>query len=110
MDRTGSSWILVCDGNAWILSQIAKAVLKIPATLASSERMWSRSSKILPVKTGRWKVNTTTTIMCVGENAEVCRRDHEQIVETVDNPVPLYLPEAGKQDSAATSDVGQDLF
>jgi demethoxyubiquinone hydroxylase (CLK1/Coq7/Cat5 family) len=72
--------------------------------------MWSRSGKILSAKTARLKTNVTSTTMFVAENAEVVRKHYEQIVETVDNPVPLYLPEAGKQASAATLDVGQDLF
>ena len=56
------------------------------------------------------KANVTSATMFVAENAEVLRKHYEQIVETVDDPVPLYLPKAGKQALAATLDVGQDLF
>ena len=93
-----------------ILSQMAKAFLAIPATSAFSERMWSRSVNILSAKTARLKANVTSATMFVAENTEVLRKHYEQIVETDDNPVPLYLPEAWKQASAATLDVGQDLF
>ena len=48
--------------------------------------------------------------MFVAENAEVLRKHYDQIVENVDDLVPFYLPEAGKQALAATLDVGQDLF
>ena len=56
------------------------------------------------------KANVTSATMFVAGNAEVLRKHYEQIVETVNNQVPLYLPEAGKQASAANIDVGQDLF
>ena len=52
----------------------------------------------------------TIFTMFVAENAEVLRKHYDQIVETVNDPVPFYLPKAGKQASAATLDVGQDLF
>ena len=78
--------------------------------LASLKRMWSRSSKILSAKTATLKANVTSATMFVAENAEVLRKHYDQIVENVDDPVPFYLPEAGKQASAATLDVGQDLF
>ena len=93
-----------------ILSQMAKAFLAIPATSASSERMWSRSGKIFSAKTASLKANVTSAIMFVAENAEVLRKHYDQIVETVNDPVPFYLPKAGKHASAATLDVGQDLF
>ena len=38
--------------------------------------------------------------MCVTENDEVLRKHYEKIVKTVNDPTPLYLPEAGKQASA----------
>ena len=56
------------------------------------------------------KANVTSATMFVAENAEVIRKHYEQIVETVNNPVPLYLPEAGKKASVANVDVYQDLF
>ena len=79
-----------------ILSQMAKVFLAISSTLASSERMWSRSGKILSAKTARPKANVTLVTMFVAENAEVFRKHYEQIVETVSDPVTLYLPEGGK--------------
>ena len=48
--------------------------------------------------------------MFIAENAEVLRKHYDQIVETVNDPVPFYLPKAGKQASATTLDVGQDLL
>ena len=72
--------------------------------------MWSRSGKILSTKTARLNANVTSATMFVAENAEVLRKHYDQIVENVGDPVPFYLSEAGKQASAATLDVGQDLF
>ena len=37
-------------------------------------------------------------------------KHYERIVKTINDPTPLYLPEAGNQASAAGVDVGQDLF
>ena len=56
------------------------------------------------------KANVTSATMFVAGNAEVLRKHYEQIVETVDDQIPLYLPKAGKQALAATLDVGQRLF
>ena len=58
-----------------ILSQMAKAVLVIPATSTSSERMWGRRDKILSVKTARLKPNITLATMFIAENVEL-RRKH----------------------------------
>ena len=89
---------------------MAKAFLAILATPASSERMWSRGGKILSAKAASLKANVASATMFVAENAEVLRKQYEQIVETVNNIVPLYLLETGKKASAANVDVGQDLF
>ena len=59
-----------------ILSQMAKAFLVIPANLASSKSMWSRSSKILSAKTARLKENVMSATMSIAENVEVLRKHY----------------------------------
>jgi hypothetical protein len=59
-----------------ILSQMAKAVLVIPATSTSSERMWGRRDKILSVKTARLKPNITLATMFIAENVELQRKHY----------------------------------
>jgi hypothetical protein len=93
-----------------ILSQMTKAFLVILATLASSERMWSCSGKTVSAKTAMLKMNVTSATMSVTENTEVLRKHYKEVVKTVNDPTPLYLPEAVKQASAVGMDVGQDLF
>ena len=48
--------------------------------------------------------------MFVAEHAEVPRKHYGEVVKGVKDPARLYLPEAGKKDSAADVHVGQDLF
>ena len=86
-----------------------KAFLAIPATSASLERMWY-CSRTFYGKTASSKPTVTLATMFVVENAEVLRKHYDQILETSNDPVPFYLQKAGKQASAATLDVGQDLF
>ena len=73
-----------------------KAFLAIPATLVTSERMWSCSGKILFAKTAKLKASVKLATIFVTDNAEVLREYYEKIVEMVNNPILLYLSEAGK--------------
>lgn len=89
---------------------MAKVFLAIPATSGSSERMWSRSGKILSANSVSLKPNVTSATIFVAESAEVLRKHYDEVVKGVNYLTPLYLPEAWKKDSAADVDVGQDLF
>jgi len=71
------------------LANLAKRYLCIPATSASSERVWSRASNILQIRRARMSDAVAGCIMFTKENARILRKHY--VALTGSNYVP-HLP------------------
>jgi len=71
------------------LAKLAKRYLCIPATSASSERVWSRASNILTIRRARMSDTVAGCIMFTKENARILRKHYTAL--TGSNYAP-HLP------------------
>ena len=61
------------------LERLAVKYLAIPATSASSERIWSQAARVLTVKRNRMSEEITSAMMYCRENRELLHKNYAEI-------------------------------
>jgi hypothetical protein len=73
------AWWKRNDSKYPLLAMLAHECLAIPATSASSERIWSRASRILSLKRASLKPEVAQQIMFVKENLSILRKHYHTL-------------------------------
>jgi hypothetical protein len=74
------AWWKRNDSKYPLLATLAREYLAIPATLAPSERIWSRASRILSLKRASLKPEVAQRIMFVKENLSILHKHYHTLV------------------------------
>lgn len=91
-----------------ILCKLAKAFLAIPATSAPSERIWSRSSKVLTDEASRLDPLYVSCEMFLKENEWILNKYYGPMTEKMKNAPPLFVPDWIEDEAAV--DVCADVI
>eukprot|EP00804_Cyclotella_cryptica_P020068 CCRYP_014871-RA/>CCRYP_014871-RA protein AED:0.76 eAED:0.51 QI:0/0/0/0.5/1/1/2/0/171 len=100
--------------DKYLSSELAKLFLRIPASSAPSERIWSRTSQVLSLKRARINDDVASGIVFVKENVDILIQYYNEVTMTCRDTLPFRL--SGLPDCFNTLkvddeiDVGQDLF
>jgi len=101
-------WWAVSKDTYPELAKLAKKYLSIPATSAPSERVWSRTARVLTARRASTSPDLISAIMFVQENVSLIRKHWDELMpgEALSEyflPPPLE----DKDDDGKSTDVGQ---
>ena len=82
-------WWKLKESTYPALAKLAIAFLSIPATLAPSERVWSRAAQVLTIKRACLSEEVSSGIMFVKENIGVLRKHYAKLTANDKDALPL---------------------